>query len=205
LVPSIRKDVLRHDLDGQCLVYDPRADRVHLLDATTACVMEVLNERPLDYTAVVAEVAARLAIVPEPGVIELAFQELRNAELVESANVQAESDGAISRRDVVRNLAAAGISAVLVPTIATLAASRAYAQGTVLGVGSACTADDQCLQGTGRCCGGLCRVAACNGNGSACGPGVVPPDTSNGRIVDCTCCSGFCQRSGNSANFSCQA
>jgi PqqD family protein of HPr-rel-A system len=205
LLPNIRPGLLSHSLDGQVLVYDSSADRVHLLDPMTACVMDLLADGQRPEAAIIAEMTARLGVAADRDHLRLAIQALRDAELLDSADAYAESEPGFSRRDAVRHLAAAGITGMLVPAIVTLTASRAYAQGTVLGVGSACTADAQCLEGTGRCCGGLCRVAACNGNGSACGPGVVPPDTSNGRIVDCTCCSGFCQRSGNSANFSCQA
>jgi PqqD family protein of HPr-rel-A system len=203
-IPSLRSGLLRHPLDEQVLVYDQVSDRVHLLDPTTACVMNLLEKGVSSEQELIDEVSAQLSVNADRDLVSLAISELREADLLESTEI-GDAGSAYSRRDVVRKLAAAGIAGILVPTISTLAASRAYGQdGTVLGVGAACAQSSQCLQGTGRCCGGLCRAAACTGAGGSCGPGVTPPSSNNATIVDCTCCSGVCQRSGNSANFSCQ-
>ena len=199
-LPRIRSGLLRHPLDEQVLVYDTTEDRVHLLDPTTACVMELLETGENSEQGVMAELARRLNISADSDLVFLAIEQLRGADLLEPEPA-IESSGVVSRREVVRKLAAAGIAGVLVPAISTFTASRAYAQGTVLGVGAACTASSQCLQGTGRCCGGTCRVAACSGNNQPCGAGVNPaPGTS---VVDCTCCSGVCATNGGGTQTRC--
>jgi hypothetical protein len=188
-IPKIRSDLLRHPLDEQVLVYDSRVDRVHLLDSSTAHVMELIERGISDRETLEAEVAKRVESDTAADVVALAISELNESGLFES-----EVAVGVSRRDVVRKLAAAGVAGVLVPTIATLTASRAYAQGTLLGVGSACTTNGQCQ--SNRCCGGTCRSAACSTGGVACGTGVNPGQGET--VVDCTCCSGTCTQTGAS-------
>ena len=195
-LPSVRPGLLHHPLDGQVLVYDPRVDRVHLLDPTTACVMELLREGGHDLDAIVTETTMRIGVPSDINIVKLAFEELRQAELLEPSTFEWQTEDGFSRREVVRKLAVAGIASVLIPTIATLTASRGYAQGTLLGVGSSCTTNGQCQ--SNRCCGGTCRTAACTGGGGNCGAGVNP---NQGQTVpDCTCCSGTCTQTGASEN-----
>ena len=202
-LPSIRPGLLHHPLDGQVLVYDSGADRVHLLDPTTASVMELLQEGGRDLDAIATETSRRIGVASDTSIVKLALEELRQADLLESSNIEWHAEEGFSRRDAVRKLAAAGIAGVLVPTIATLTASRAYAQGTLAGVGSACSTNAQCQ--SNRCCGGSCRTVACTASGgnNNCGPGVNPPNTNGAQVPDCTCCSGICARNGNSANINC--
>ena len=68
-LPRIRAGLLRHELDGQVLVYDPRHDRVHLLDPTTGCVLELLQEGGWTAEGVIAEVGARLNIDADSGLV----------------------------------------------------------------------------------------------------------------------------------------
>jgi hypothetical protein len=191
-LPKIRSDLLRHPLDEQVLVYDSRVDRVHLLDRSTAYVMELIEKGVSDPKLLEAEVADRLGTATAADVVALAINELNEAGMFES-----EITSAVSRRDVVRKLAAAGLAGVLVPTIATLTASRAYAQGTLLGVGSACGTNGQCQ--SNRCCGGTCRPVACTAHNGPCGAGVDPD--KNTTVVDCSCCSGTCTQNGNSPDL----
>lgn len=192
-IPRLRTGLLRHPLDGQVLVYDSRADRVHLLDPTTACVLELLDEGGRGPDEISAEVGRRIGATADLQLIRLALQELKDADLLDPASVV--EDG-FSRRDAVRKLAAAGIAGVLIPTIATLAASRAYAQ-TLAGVGASCSSSGQCA--TNRCCGGLCRTAACTAHNGNCGIGVNPD--KNTTVPDCTCCSGTCTQNGNNPDL----
>jgi hypothetical protein len=156
--------------------------------------MELLEASPRDEYELVSEVSRRLGIHADLDLIQLALDQLRDADLLDQAEVRLDIGTGFSRRAVVRKLAAAGVAGVLIPTIASLTASRAYAQGTLLGVGSACGANGQCL--SNRCCGGLCRNAACTPHNGACGAGVDP--AKNTTVVDCTCCSGTCTQNGNS-------
>lgn len=191
-LPRIRSGLLRNPIDGQVLLYDTRDDKVHLLDPTTACVAELLEEGGWTEPGIVAEIGTRLGITPHQDFLPLAIDQLRNAGLLEEA-VKVEPMIDVSRRDMVRKLAAAGIAGLMVPAIATLSASNAYAQSGS-GVGTSCAGPGNCA--SGRCCGGLCRTAACDASNAPCSP--APP--KNGSLVDCDCCSGICLSPGNSAD-----
>lgn len=200
-LPSVKTGLLRNPLDGQVLVYDTADGRVHLLDMATSCVFDLLEEGGWTPSTINAELARRLGVASTDGLLLLALDELQKAGLLETEVVEAEPLPDVTRREMVRKLALAGVTAVLVPTIATLAASKAYAGGTLLPVGQPCgTSPGLCA--SGRCCGGQCArspssIPACTSPGQPCGPGVVPANSSS--LPDCTCCSGVCIKPGNSA------
>jgi len=169
-LPHVRPGLLRHSLDRQVLVYDPRDDRVHLLDPTTACVFELLEEGGWSAERIPSELARRLNVASDESFLPLALDELRKADLLDSGSPQPVL-AEVNRRDLVRKLAAAGAATFLVPAIATLTATRGYAQTTPTGAQgqtcSQCSAGTQCLSGT---CG---AQGACNNalkpNGAPCG------------------------------------
>jgi hypothetical protein len=116
----------------------------------------------------------------------------------------------------------AGVAALLIPTVATLTATRGYAQGTAPnhGVGNTCTGNSQCI--SGNCCnniciptGNTCNVAGSVPNGGACnttvdcqvagatctagvckGPALTACATSTGCQTGLQCCGGKCVNSG---------
>jgi len=164
--------LLRQRLDGEVLIYDSRDDKVHLLDPTTACVMELLEE---GWTAegIRDEISSRLGATPSEGFLELAFAELGSAGLLVDP-VATSVD--LVRREVIRKAAMAGAAALLVPVITTLTATKGAAQSSGLAACAACTAPSQCL--SGQC-----------GSGGACG--------SNTRKPTGASCSGSTQSSAN--------
>lgn len=185
-LPRIRQGLLSHQLDGQVLVYDSRDDRIHLLDPTTGCVLELLQEHGWTAAGVTTEVARRLGIVADPALLALALEELRKADLLdESAPVPAPMVD-VNRRTLLRKLAMTGAAAALVPAIASLTATTGYAQGSLLGLGATCVTNAQCA--SARCCGGTCQTAGCEPDHGVCS--VVPPNRTT--VADCACCSGFC-------------
>lgn len=195
-LPRLRAGLLRHELDGQVLVYDTRHDRIHLLDPTTGCVLELLQEGGWTAEGVIAEIAERLKVPADSGLVSLALDELRAADLLDQAASVPAPLVDVNRRAVLRRLAMTGAAAALIPAIATFTATAGYAQGSLLGVGGLCGTNNG-LCASGRCCGGACRTAACSGNNGSCGPGVNPgPNTT---VPDCTCCSGFCNQQGGGA------
>jgi hypothetical protein len=183
-LPRIRSGLLRHPLDGQVLVYDAQADRVHLLDPTTALVLELLQEGGWTRDGIVIEMSERLGVPRDLGLLSLAIDQLRESDLFDKTSPAPDAIPDVGRRELLQKLAMTGAAALLVPAIATLTATKGYAQGTIGGVGFACTTNVQCI--SQRCCGGLCRTAACTANGNDCSP--------NG--LNCNCCSGNCQGSG---------
>lgn len=154
-LPRIRPGLLRHSLDRQALVYDSRDDRVHLLDPTTGCVLELLTEGGWTREGIVAELAVRLDVAPDDALVELALEELRKADLLEPTVEVPAALVDVTRRDLIRKLAYTGATAMLIPAIATLTPRRGYAQGSLGGVGepgtlaecSPCTSDSQCADG----------------------------------------------------------
>ena len=182
-LPRIRSGLLRHALDKQVLVYDSRDDRVHLLDPTTACVLELLEEGGWTPEGITRELSDRLGVTTDPGLLVLALDQLREADLLDQSVHAAASLSSVNRRDVVRKLAMTGAASLLVPTIATLTATPGYAQGSQLADGAACGSNPgRCA--SGRCCSGFCGNTTCFGNG------INFPCTSGQPAI--TCCSCTC-------------
>jgi len=195
-LPRPASGLLKHPLDRQVLVYDTRVDRVHLLDPTTACVLELLEEGGWTPEGITAEIAVRLDISPKEGLFPLALEELRHAGLLDETVAPATPLVDVNRRELVRKLAMTGTAALLVPTVATLTATRGYAQGTVasLGPGRACTASAQCIHN--NCCLGICSNTGCpQPNGAAC---TTPAQCASLSCANGVCCAG--QSPGTSCN-----
>jgi hypothetical protein len=144
-LPRVRPGLLRHELDGQVLIYDAREDRVHLLDTTTGHVFELLEQGERSREGIVSELATRMNSLESESLLQLSLDELRKADLLDDgAEMPPLSD--ISRRELLRKVGLAG-AALLIPAIATLTATTAYAQASCLARGQVC------FTGGGlRCC-----------------------------------------------------
>ena len=184
VLPRLRCDLLRHELDKQVLVYDPRLDRVHLLDATTAFVFDLMHEGESSLDRVTSEVAKRNNIPEDSAFVELAVEELRNAGLLDESARLIDPLPGVSRRNMVRKLAVGGAAALMIPAIATLIATPGYAQVSGAGgSGGPCVTSGSCGPGL-VCCNGIC-AAQCN----------VPPDSpciANQQCASGICCAGRC-------------
>jgi hypothetical protein len=193
-LPRVRTGLLKHPLDKQVMVYDTRWDQVHLLDPTTACVLELLEEGGWTAEGITAELAARLDIAPNPALLPLAIEQLRQAPLLDEENPASGAFVDVNRRELLRNAAMAGVAALLIPTVATLTATRGYAQGTAPnhGVGNTCTGNSECI--SGNCCNGICinTGATCNAAGSVPNGGACN-FTSDCQTAGATCTAGVCQ------------
>lgn len=192
-LPRVRTGLLRHSLDEQVLVYDSRDDQVHLLDPTTACVMELLEEGGWTEPKIVPEVARRLNITPNADLVSMAIDQLGEAGLIdETSAVRPRLD--VSRREIIRKLAYTGAAAMLVPAVATLTATRGYAQGSRLTpAGGPCSWDGNCV--SGNCCpSGLCSADACYPDGTQCNP-----------AYPCECCGNICSQIGGVGFNVCQS
>jgi len=166
-LPRLRPGLLRHNLDKQFLVYDPRLDRIHLLDQTTAFVFDLMEGGGYSSDMMTREVAKRSNVAPDPAFVSLALEELRAAGLLDESTALVPELGNATRRDLVRKLALGGAAALLIPAVATLTATRGYAQSSINQPPDApCLSDANCASGI--CCEGRCAVFACNSVG-ACG------------------------------------
>ncbi len=183
-LPRIRSGLLRHPLDGQVLVYDTLTSQVHLLDPATACVLELLDEGRATAQHVTAQLAIRLDIAPDPALLDLALAELHRAGLLDDTEALPSAVTGLNRRETVRKLAMTGAAALLVPTIATLTATRGYAQTSIVGGETGpCTSDAQCGGGL-VCCNGVCSATCLGVVGDAC--------TADAQCASNNCCGGFC-------------
>src|SRR5688572_14363260 len=165
-LPRVRSGLLRHPLDEQVLVYDASSEKVHLLDPTTACVLELLEEGGWTSEGITIEIAERIGVAPSEGFLPLAIEELRRAGMLERvSDVPPLAD--VTRRDALRKLALTGASAMMIPAVATLMASSVNAQSpggasvceacSPAGSAGGCAPPNTCINGDGgpRCSGGV--------------------------------------------------
>lgn len=153
-LPRVRPGLLRHHLDGQVLIYDARVDRVHLLDATTGHVFELLEQGGRSRQGIVGELATRMDTGESDSLLELSLDELRKADLLDDAATQLRPLSEISRRELLRKVGLAGAAALLIPAIATLTATPAYAQASCITIGNVCLSGSA---GTHCCTPNTCK------------------------------------------------
>ena len=147
-LPRVRPGLLRHRLDEQTLVYDPRDDKVHLLDPTTACVLEMLEQGSWSPARLSEEVARRMNVAASDELLSLSLEELRKADLLDTSSAQLASVPDIRRREMLRKVGLVGAAALLIPAITTLTATPAYAVSCGL-LNTACSLSTQCCD---QCC-----------------------------------------------------
>jgi hypothetical protein len=205
-LPRVRSGLLRHPLDEQVLVYDSSSEKVHLLDPTTACVLDLLEQGGWTREGVTLEIAERIGVAPSEGFLPLAIEELRRAGMLETvAEVAPLAD--VTRRDALRKLALTGASAMMIPTVATLMASNANAQSpggalacqacSPAGSAGGCAPPNTCINGVAggpRCSGGVNPTQNLAGHqetidnpSNNCGG---PDLATNQAAADARCCSG---------------
>lgn len=148
-LPRIRPGLLRHHLDEQTLVYDPRDDKVHLLDPTTACVLDMLEEGSWSPARMKEEVARRMNISASDELVSLSMDELRKADLLDATSSPVAPVTDLRRREMLRKVGLAGAAALLIPAITTLAATPAYALSPCIAETRTCTANNDCCS---LCC-----------------------------------------------------
>ena len=145
-LPRVRPGLLRHRLDDQVLVYDPGDDKVHLLDPTTACVLDLLEEGKWSADRIMEEVARRVNVTPSEALLSLSLDELRKADLLDGRTAPLAPVTDVRRREMLRKLGLAGAAALLIPAITTITATPAYAVSCLL-FGATCTLSGQCCSG----------------------------------------------------------
>lgn len=111
--------IVRH-VDDDVLIYDLKADKAHALNATVGLVY-ALCDGDRDTAALAGLVAARLGVSVEEAtaMTQLALEQLTHRGLLVEPMVRATGQQRISRRQVLRKLAA---TAVAIPAIVTLTA-----------------------------------------------------------------------------------
>ncbi len=131
--PKARHDnVFFESLAGETIVYDKLNHRAHTLNKTASAVWEAADgSKSIDELARILELD--LGIPAGRAVVLLALRELEEAGLVENAAEMEPAEPGASRREMARKFALAGVSAALVPFVASvLAPTPAMAQSPVL-------------------------------------------------------------------------
>jgi PqqD family protein of HPr-rel-A system len=146
-LPRVRLGLLRHRLDEQVLVYDPGDDKVHLLDPTTACVLDLLEEGKWSAERIMEEVARRVNVAPSEALLTLSLDELRKADLLDRSTAPLPPVTDVRRREMLRKVGLAGAAALLIPAITTITATPAYAL--------TCAPEFAACHDTAGCCPGL--------------------------------------------------
>lgn len=214
-LPRVRAGLLRHPLDKQVLVYDSSNGLVHLLDPVTACVLDLLEEGGRLADEITQQVAIRLDVAESADILPLALDELRKANLLDLREVGPLAPlVGVNRRDMLVRLAATGAAVFAVPAIATLTATRGYAQASAqVGIGGACTQVSQCLAPATTCCNGICQNGSCvvgtldrcsscvNNNDCATGAGLCENNICGGGVK--TPNGGLCSGNGNCCSNNC--
>jgi hypothetical protein len=196
-LPTVRSGLLSHALDGQVLVYDTTGDRVHLLDPTTATVLELLRNGEWSHSTLCEEIARRVGGQSGAAILELSINELHEAGLLDESVDKVSRLPDVNRRELIRKLAAAGVAAVAIPTIASLTATIASAQAgqSFRGTGQACGGAAVCAAAL-TCCGGICQDGQCNGtscvSNGQCFSGLCCPTTGNTCEPTCPAAAGSC-------------
>ena len=153
ILPRVRPGLLRHRLDEQVLVYDPRDDKVHLLDPTTACVLDLLEEGKHSPDRIMEEVGRRVKVTPSDALLALSLDELRKADLLDTSASPLAPVTDVRRREMLKKVGLVGAAALLIPAITTVTATPAYAV-SLLASGACCTVG-------GECQSGICIGTAC--------------------------------------------
>jgi hypothetical protein len=193
--PLARTDQLViQELPDETLVFDQRSHKAHCLNRTTALVW-----KHCDGKTDPADLALLFECEPHAGVlVQLALEQLASRDLLQTAVERGSPAQRRSRREVLKQLAAA---AVTLPVILTVAAPRANAAGSPVTCNG--KADETSCGSSGQqCCKGACIspgalqsscTAACqcpNGIpcslGKCCLPEGAPCTTSK------QCCSNSC-------------
>jgi len=114
--PAVRRDgIIVRDLADETVVYDRRSHEAHCLNRTAAAVF-----RAADGTRTVEEIATGLDTGPADAVERGAAVRLALAELERAGLLDTPSDGAASRREVLRRVGKG--AALLLPAVVSVLA-----------------------------------------------------------------------------------
>ncbi|HEX5732519.1 MAG TPA: PqqD family peptide modification chaperone, partial [Blastocatellia bacterium] len=130
-------------LADEVLVYDLERDRAHCLNLSAARVWERCDG---DHT--VREIARE---VGDEEVVWMAVEQLSRAGLLEEKIKRPGETGGMSRREVIKRIAAA--AAIGVPVVTSIVAPMASHAANCLPAGQPCTSALQCCSGL---CNGTC-------------------------------------------------
>lgn len=147
--PKARAGLLRHELEGETVVYDPTGDRVHLLDPTTSSVFGLLDGERSP-----AIIAKQLGHPADSELVTLALDGIARADLLDPSAGRVAPLAEVSRRDLVKRL---GVAAAMVMLPAVISARPAEAAQSGGAPGPTClNPGTSCGYSSLPCCNGAC-------------------------------------------------
>ena len=158
------EQLLVMDMDGETLVYDLARHRAHCLNPAAARVWRLCDGRTSveEMARVVADATGTAA---DEDLVWYALRRLNGARLIEGLRPAAPTH-AVTRRDLLQRMTAAGLGMLMLPTVASIVApTTLQAQASCLPAGA------QCSKSAGpRCCTGLtCRGLPPGADAGTCG------------------------------------
>jgi hypothetical protein len=173
-LPCARKEgLVVRELPDEVLVYDLARDKAHCLNLTSALVWKHCDgQTPVKAIARLLEGECRTS--QSEDVVWLALRQLQRLHLLEERVAGPVGAARRSRRRMMRDIS---VAALLLPSIISINAPMAWAQGSCIPAGQSCE--------TGQCCpGSICYTGQCCDD--------IPPGqpcTSSAQ-----CCSGLCNQ-----------
>ncbi|MFO0863077.1 MAG: HPr-rel-A system PqqD family peptide chaperone [Gemmataceae bacterium] len=161
--PTMRRHemTVRH-LGNELLVYDHRDTKVHSLNAASAFVFQCCDGRTSE-TQLAELLREHMGVADAASVVSLALDQLRRRHLLEAAPSATTPSAAqrLSRRDALRQLAAAAIALPVIATITPKASAGFLVSGKKL-----------CPSGMTEC-GARALFVLCCAAGEACDTAVI--------------------------------
>lgn len=151
-LPRARADqLLVMDVDGETLVYDLARHRAHCLNAVAATVWRLCDGQT-SVARMAGAVADATGTAADEDLVWYALRRLNGARLIEGLHAVAPAR-AVTRRDLLQRMTAAGLGILMLPTVASIVApTTLQAQASCLPSGAPCS------RSVGpRCCVGTCR------------------------------------------------
>lgn len=151
------------DIDGETLVYDLARQRAHCLNDVAARVWKLCDGRT-SVDRIAAAVADATATAVDEDLVWYALRRLNGARLIDGLHAVAPAR-AVTRRDLLQRMTAAGLGMLMLPTVASIVAP------TTLQAQASCLPDGSlCFRSSGpRCCAGTCRGQPSGADAGTCG------------------------------------
>jgi len=119
-------DLVVADMADELVVFDERTKEAHALNASSAAVWRAI-ERPSSVSEIVRGLASTFGADSADEAVRLALRDFAKLGLLDDTTGQGAVSGAVSRRQILRRLVAAGVA---VPVIASVKVTHAFAAVT---------------------------------------------------------------------------
>ncbi len=133
-----REQLIVHELPDETLVYDLERHTAHCLNRTAAIVWLHCDGRTTT-GELAAILHAELGVPRDERLVWFALDRLSRARLLSARAKPPARVGRCSRRQVLKRLGVVAAASIVLPTVMTIVAPRAEAQGSCLPSGTPCS------------------------------------------------------------------